>query len=45
MIPARTAAEAADMRGGFGFPIEEGGPWGKHGLPHGASAPAPREAS
>ena len=40
-----TAAESADMRGGFGFLSEEGGPWGKHGFPHEASAPEAREAS
>ena len=32
-----TAAEAADMRGGFGFLVEEGGPRGKHGFPREAS--------
>jgi hypothetical protein len=37
MISASTAAEGADMRGAFGFRFEEGGPWGKHGFPHGAS--------
>jgi len=27
----------ADMRGGVGAYIEEGGSWGKHGFPHEAS--------
>jgi len=45
MNPANAAAEGADMRGAFGFLNEEGGSWGKHGFPHGASAPEARDAS
>ena len=45
MNPSNTEAESTDMRGGFGFLFEEGGPWGKHGFPHEASAPEAREAS
>jgi hypothetical protein len=39
--PSRT-----DMRGVRRASVsEEGGPWGKHGFPHGASAPEAREAA
>jgi hypothetical protein len=38
--PSRT-----DMRGVRRASVsEEGGPWGKHGFPHGATAPDAREA-
>jgi hypothetical protein len=37
MTLINSAADGTDMRGGVGFLVEEGGPWGKHGFPHEAS--------